>query len=319
MWTGLINFAAMSAETQSATDVMMIRPVRFIANEQTASSNHFQIIDGLADPLAVQRAAVAEFDGLAKALRNAGVIVHAFDDTPEPHTPDSIFPNNWVSLHADGTAVLYPMLAENRRVERRMDLLESLSTRFHIANIVDLTHHESQQQFLEGTGSLVLDRVHRTAYACLSPRTDLDVLGELAQRLDYEIAAFAAVDAAGLPIYHTNVLMSVGTRFAALCIECVEPTRRDAIVRRLSDTGHEVIDLSYAQMAAFAGNMLELNTPRGFIVAMSEAARASLSEEQRRRIEAASGPIVSAAIPVIERHGGGSVRCMLAEVHLPSK
>jgi hypothetical protein len=225
-----------------------------------------------------------------------------------------------VSFHADGTVVLYPMLAENRRVERRMDLLGSLSTQgFHIARTVDLTHREAQLQFLEGTGSLVLDRVHRIAYACLSPRTDMDVLGEFAQRLDYEIAAFEAVDAAGLPIYHTNVLMSVGTRFAAVCVESIEPTRRDAIVRMLGDTGHEVIELSYRQMAAFAGNMLELKTPDGFIVAMSEAARTSLSEEQRRRIEVASGPIASAAIPVIERHGGGSVRCMLAEIHLPGK
>ena len=307
-------------ESQSTTDVLMIRPVRFIANEQTAASNHFQVIDGLSDPVTVQRAAVAEFDGLVAALRNAGVTVHSFDDTPEPHTPDSLFPNNWVSFHADGTVVLYPMLAENRRVERRMDILASLNGQgFHIDETVDLTHREAQEQFLEGTGSLVLDRVHRIAYACLSPRTDMDVLGEFAQRLDYEIAAFEAVDATGLPIYHTNVLMSVGTRFAAVCVECIEPTRRDAIVRMLGDTGHEVIELSYPQMAAFAGNMLELKTAHGFIVAMSAAARTSLSDAQRRRIEAASGPIVSAPIPVIERHGGGSVRCMLAEIHLPGK
>lgn len=310
----------MHPEPQSTSNVMMIRPVRFIANEQTAASNHFQIIDGQADPRAVQHAALAEFDGLVTALTAAGVTVHSFDDTPEPHTPDSIFPNNWVSFHADGAIVLYPMLAENRRVERRMDLLGSLSTRgFHIDETIDLTHRESQKQFLEGTGSLVLDRAHHIAYACLSPRTDMDVLGEFAQRLDYEIAAFEAVDAAGLPIYHTNVLMSVGTRFAAVCVECIEPARRNAIVRMLGDTGHDVIELSYAQMASFAGNMLELSTPHGLIVAMSEAARTSLSEDQRRRIEAAAGPIVSAPIPVIERHGGGSVRCMIAEVHLPKR
>jgi hypothetical protein len=307
-------------DVQSTTAVLMIRPVRFVANEQTAASNHFQVVDGAVDPLSVQHSAAAEFDALVAALRDAGVAVHAFDDTPEPHTPDSLFPNNWISLHADGSAVLYPMLAANRRTERRMDLLEALSTRgFHIARTIDLTHREAQLQFLEGTGSLVLDRANRIAYACLSPRTDMDVLGEFAQRLDYEVAAFAAVDSNGLPIYHTNVLMSVGTRFAAVCVDCIEPARRDTVVRMLENSGHEVIALSYGQMESFAGNMLELQTPHGLVVAMSEAARTSLSAEQCARIEALSGPIVSAAIPTIERHGGGSVRCMLAEIHLPKK
>jgi len=211
------------------------------------------------------------------------------------------------------------MLAENRRAERRLELLESLNQAhgFHISRLVDLTHREAQGQFLEGTGSLVLDRIHRIAYACLSPRTHLDVLGEFAQRLDYDIVAFDAVDASGLPIYHTNVLMSVGTRFAAVCVECIDDAYRSAVVGQLHTTGHEVIELSYPQMAAFAGNMLELRTPDGLIVAMSEAAHASLSAAQCRSIEAAVGPIVSVPIPVIERHGGGSVRCMLAEVHLP--
>lgn len=306
-------------DPQSTRHILMVRPVRFVANLQTAASNHFQIIDADADPLAVQRAAATEFDGLAAALRHAGVSVTVFDDTPEPHTPDSIFPNNWVSFHADGSVVLYPMLAENRRAERRLELLESLNQAhgFHISRLVDLTHREAQGQFLEGTGSLVLDRIHRIAYACLSPRTHLDVLGEFAQRLDYDIVAFDAVDASGLPIYHTNVLMSVGTRFAAVCVECIDDAYRAAVVGQLHTTGHEVIELSYPQMAAFAGNMLELRTPDGLIVAMSEAAHASLSAAQCRSIEAAAGPIVSVPIPVIERHGGGSVRCMLAEVHLP--
>jgi hypothetical protein len=200
-----------------------------------------------------------------------------------------------------------------------MELIHSLAQAhgFHISRTVDLTHRESDGQFLEGTGSLVLDRVNRIAYASLSPRTDLDVLGEFAQRLDYDIVAFDAVDSSGHPIYHTNVLMSVGTRFAAICVECIEAVRRVAIVRKLQATGHEVIELSFAQMNAFAGNMLELRTVDGFVVAMSAAARASLSAQQCHRIEAAAGPIVSAPIPIIERHGGGSVRCMLAEVHLP--
>lgn len=308
-----------SPEPQSAHHILMIRPVRFAANLQTALSNHFQVIDPAAAPSAVQQAAAREFDGLAAALKSAGVNVTVFDDTPQPHTPDSVFPNNWVSFHVDGTVVLYPLLAPNRRAERRMDLIESLCRAhcFHVTRTVDLTHRESQERFLEGTGSLVLDRAHRIAYACLSPRTDLDVLGEFAQRLDYDIVAFEAVDRAGLPIYHTNVLMSVGTRFAAVCVESIAAARREGILRQLRATGHEVIELSYAQMAAFAGNMLELRTAHGYVVAMSQAARHSLSAEQQRRIEAAAGPILSSPIPVIERHGGGSVRCMIAEVHLP--
>ena len=183
-------------ELQSAADVLMIRPVRFSANLQTQASNSFQSRTEAADAGSVQQKALAEFDGLAEALRAAGVSVHSFEDTLEPHTPDSIFPNNWLSFHADGTAVLYPMLAHNRRLERRDDVLATLSARhgFRIARIVDLTHHETDGQFLEGTGSLVLDRTHRIAYACISPRTDLDVLGDFSQQLDYEVVAFEAHD-----------------------------------------------------------------------------------------------------------------------------
>lgn len=300
----------------------MIRPVRFAGNAQTAQSNRFQQLGGLSAPSSIQGLADAEFTGLVGVLRHAGVDVHVFDDTPEPHTPDSIFPNNWVSFHADGTAVLYPMLAQNRRLERRLDIIAALNAQhgFHVTQTVDLTHREAEEKFLEGTGSLVLDRVNRIAYACLSPRTDMDVLGEFAQRLDYEIAAFEAFDAGGAAIYHTNVLMSVGTRFAAFCSSCIEPGRRDTVISILRSNGHAIIDLSFEQMHAFAGNMLELRTRSGAtVLAMSEAARSSLSVEQKTQLEAAAGPIVSSPIPTIERLGGGSVRCMLAEVHLPRK
>jgi hypothetical protein len=310
------------AEAQSSSDVLMIRPARFAGNEQTAPSNRFQQLDASSDRSSIQSRAVAEFNGLADALRNVGVQVHSFDDTPEPHTPDAIFPNNWVSFHADGTVVLYPMLAENRRLERRLDLIEALNAQhgFHVVNTVDLTHREAEGKFLEGTGSLVLDRVNRIAYACLSPRTDMDVLGEFAQRLDYEVAAFEAFDAGGAAIYHTNVLMSVGTRFAVICSDCIESPRRDAVLGMLRSSGRVVIELSFGQMNSFAGNMLELRTRTGAtIVAMSDAARSSLSAEQSRRLEEAAGRIVSSPIPTIERLGGGSVRCMLAEVHLPRK
>jgi hypothetical protein len=303
----------MTAETQSTCDVVMIRPANFGSNPETLASNRFQsTAQGIAAS-EIQRLARGEFDALA------GALVHVFDDTPLPIKPDAVFPNNWFSTHGDGTVVLYPMLAPNRRLERRIDVVEALHSRcgFHVHDTVDLTHRELEAKYLEGTGSLVLDRVNRVAYACLSPRTDLDVLGEFGQRLDYEIAAFDAVDANGDPIYHTNVLMSVGTRWAAVCSSAIEEGRRAAIESLLSSTGHDVIELSFEQMHSFAGNMLELRArDGGHVIAMSQAAFDSLSAEQRQRL-ASHGRIVSVPIPTIERLGGGSVRCMLAEVFLP--
>ena len=310
------------ADKQTAADVMMIRPVAFAGNPQTQASNSFQQRDSGAVDAPHQAAAEREFDGLVQVLRQAGVGVHVFDDTPEPHTPDSIFPNNWVSFHGDGTIVLYPMLAENRRLERRIELLEALSAKdgFHTRRIIDLTRHEHAGRFLEGTGSLVLDRIHRVAYACVSPRTDLDVLGDFAQQLDYDIVAFEAHDSAGAAIYHTNVLMSVGERFAAVCSSAIREDERSAVLDQLRGTGRAIVDLSLEQMNAFAGNMLELGSSlTGSVLAMSERARAALTAEQQQALQSNSGPIVAAPIPTIERLGGGSVRCMLAEVHLPRK
>jgi hypothetical protein len=311
----------MNHDSQSANDVLMIRPVSFAGNPQTLASNRFQSESSQISPGQVQAAAAREFDELAAAIANAGVSVHVFADTPDPHTPDSIFPNNWVSFHADGSVVLYPMLAENRRHERRTELLEKLSVErgFRIARILDLTSHERQGKFLEGTGSLVLDRVNRIAYACISPRTDMDVLGDFAQQLDYEVVAFEALDGSGTPIYHTNVLMCIGTRFAAICSACIREDERRGVVDALRTTGHEIVDLSLTQLVEFAGNMLELRSARGEnVIAMSKRALDSLSASQRAALER-SGPIVAASIPTIETLGGGSVRCMLAEIHLPRK
>ena len=309
-------------EVQSAADVLMIRPTRFAGNLQTLESNRFQARTSALSHEQAQRAALAEFDGLATALQHAGVSVHAFDDTPDPHTPDSIFPNNWVSFHADGLVVLYPMLAGNRRQERREDLLEALSSRhgFRITRVLDLTHHEGGGKFLEGTGSLVLDRVHRIAYACVSPRTDLDVLGDFAQQLDYEVIAFEACDAGAAPIYHTNVLMSVGTRFAAVCSASIREDERAGVLDALRSTSHAIVDLTLEQMAGFAGNLLELQSASsGTVVAMSSRALDVLTPQQRATLEEHGGPLVAAPIPTIETLGGGSVRCMLAEIHLPKK
>jgi hypothetical protein len=308
-------------ELQCASDVMMIRPVKFAGNPETLASNSFQSEAPQVAAREVQAAAAREFDGLVEALTRAGVNVHAFADTHEPHTPDSIFPNNWVSFHADGSVVLYPMLAENRRQERRHELLERLSVElgFRVTRILDMTPHERDSKFLEGTGSLVLDRVNRIAYACISPRTDVDVLGCFAQQLDYEVVAFEARDRGGTAIYHTNVLMCIGTRFAAICPACIREDERDAVVGALRTTGHEIVELSLEQMSDFAGNMLELRSARGeTLIAMSQRALDSLSPQQRATL-GRSGTLIAAAIPTIETLGGGSVRCMLAEVHLPKK
>lgn len=308
------------SESQTAANVLMIRPARFAGNEQTAGSNKFQQINIATHADSIQAAALKEFDALVSALQQAGITVHAFADIPEPHTPDSIFPNNWVSFHADGTVVLYPMLAPNRRLERRLDVIEALDLQhgFQVTRTLDLTHREAEGKFLEGTGSLVLDRAHRVAYACLSPRTDMDVLGEFSQRMDYDIVAFEAFDANGAAIYHTNVLMSVGENFAAVCLDCIEPARRTAVGDMLRSTGHEVIELSMQQMHNFAGNMLQLRGQHGSVIAMSDSACRSLDSQQRATLER-HGRIVSVAIPTIERLGGGSVRCMIAELHLPGK
>src|SRR5882762_1055801 len=239
-------------EPQSALGVLMVRPACFGFNPQTAASNAFQ--QGAESPgdAETQRLALAEFDGLAKALQHAGVEVLIAPDTPRPVKPDAIFPNNWVSFHADGTVALYPMLAPNRRSERREDVLEQVvrEGRFHVSRTVDLTHREAEGKYLEGTGSLVLDRAHRVAYACTSARTDLDVLGEFAQQLDYDLMTFDAVDAGGRAVYHTNVLMAIGTAFAVVCSESIpNDAHRAAVLSKLRATGHEVVEITQGQMA----------------------------------------------------------------------
>jgi len=298
---------------------MMIRPVRFESNPMTAASNRFQ---GKTDsgPAEQQAAAAREFDGLVAALRDAAIEVIVIDDTPDPHTPDSIFPNNWISMHADGRVVLYPMEAENRRTERRMDIVDQLDNAIgrQITEVVDLSAHEESGHYLEGTGSMVLDRANRVAYACVSSRTHLDPLGDFAQRMGYDVVAFEAVDSDSVPIYHTNVLMNVGEEVAVICGEAIpREEQREAVLARLRETGHEVVLLSYPQLDAFAGNMLELRNKDGErVLAMSQQAYDSLDEEQRA-ILAANGRIIRVPINNIESSAGGSVRCMLAEVHLP--
>lgn len=305
-------------ESQLASAVLMIKPARFESNPHTAESNRFQGRNP-DSPEQQQRAAEQEFAALREALEAGGIQVVQFDDTDEPHTPDSIFPNNWVSFHADGTVVLYPMEAPNRRTERRADIIDALADDygFQVRQVVDLSGHEASGQYLEGTGSLVLDRTNRVAYACLSSRTHLDALGDFAQRMGYEVVAFDAVDRGGVPIYHTNVLMNVGERLAVICAEAIaREDQREAVLTSLAETGHEVVQISFDQMDAFAGNMLELRTAAGErVIAMSEQAQRSLDPVQLDVI-AANARIISAPIDRIESSAGGSVRCMLAEIHL---
>jgi hypothetical protein len=299
----------------------MVRPASFGFNAQTAASNAFQ---QAADPPGedeMQRLVLFEFDGLARALQRAGVEVLIAADTPHPAKPDAIFPNNWVSFHFDGTVALYPMLAPNRRRERREEILEQVvrEGRFRISRTVDLTHREAEGKFLEGTGSVVLDRAHRVAYASLSPRTDLDVLGEFAQLLDYDLVTFEALDAAAQSVYHTNVVMAIGTRFAVVCGEAIaQPPHRDAVFNQLRAAGHDIVDITRRQMQEFAGNLLELAPAGGPVVALSTTAWRSLGSAQRRILES-HAEVVPVAIPTIERIGGGGVRCMLAELHLPKR
>jgi hypothetical protein len=306
-------------ESQLASSVLMIRPARFESNPQTAASNRFQRKTD-ASPEEQQQSALAQFDDLVSDLRANGIEAIIVEDTSEPHTPDSVFPNNWVSFHADGRVVLYPMEADNRRTERRMDIVESLDTThgFQVSEIVDLSHHEEAGHFLEGTGSMVLDRVNRIAYACLSSRTQLDVLGDFAQRLEYDVVAFDAVDREGVPIYHTNVLMNVGEKLAVICDGAIaRDDQRAAVLQRLQETGHDVVSLNYDQLDAFAGNMLELRNKDGDrMLAMSQQAYDSLDKKQRCKLQD-NGSVITTAIDDIENSAGGSVRCMLAEIHLP--
>ena len=311
---------ASEKESQLASAVLMIRPVRFESNPLTAESNLFQGRNA-SSPEQQQLDAEAEFERLAAILEAGGIQVVQVEDTDEPHTPDAIFPNNWVSFHADGTVVLYPMEAPNRRTERRPDVIDTLANQygFLVREIVDFSAHEDHGHFLEGTGSMVLDRANRIVYACLSSRTHLDALGDFAQRMDYEVVAFDAVDKDGAPIYHTNVLMNVGEELAVICDEAIpRDDQREAVIQSLEGTGHEVLTLTFDQMHSFAGNMLELRSSSGQrVIAMSEQARDSLSESQLEKISAYA-QIISAPIENIESSAGGSVRCMLAEIHLPS-
>jgi hypothetical protein len=304
----------------------MVRPRYFGYNAQTSGTNRFQHPGSPEKGAAteVARAAVREFDAFAAALSAEGVCVCVAPDSETRSLPDAVFPNNWVSFHSDGTVVLYPMYAENRRAERRQEVIDAVihQTGFVVRRVFDLTAHEKAGRYLEGTGSLVLDHVARVAYACRSPRTDDAVAREWAQEMGYELELFSATDEAGTPIYHTNVLLHVGTRVVVVALEAIAAADRGRIGERLEAAGRQVVAIDHAEMNAFAGNMLEVGSWDEYlgdftILVMSEAARHALATAKYKTLYASVDAVLAVPVDCIERHGGGSVRCMLAEIFLP--
>ncbi|HSK14508.1 MAG TPA: arginine deiminase-related protein [Phnomibacter sp.] len=294
----------------------MIRPVRFGYNAQTAVNNAFQVPG--ADPEQVQGKALEEFNDFVEKLRYAGVDVTVVDDEPEPHTPDSIFPNNWISFHEDGTIVLYPMYAENRRLERRDTILEVIEKKFELRRKVDYTAAEADGVYLEGTGSMVLDRENKIAYACLSPRTDLDLFKKWCNEFGFKPIVFAAADQNGTPVYHTNVLMAVADRYVVLCAEAItDADERRMVINTIKESGKDIVEIGFDQMGHFAGNMLQVHNFRGEkILVMSTQAWNSLGQTLQNKL-LTFNKILHSQLDTIERNGGGSARCMMAEVHLP--
>ena len=304
---------------QTASTVLMVEPIAFSYNAQTAGNNYFQVEQKDAD---IQTKALEEFNSFVDKLKSKGINVITVKDTLDPHTPDSIFPNNWVSFHDDGKVVLYPMFAPNRRVERRADILEILKDNgFEITEIEDLSHFENQQKFLEGTGSMIFDHDHNIAYGSVSLRLDEELFRQFCQKFGFRPVVFHSYQNAGdqrLPIYHTNVMMCVADKFVVICLDCIDDElEREKVQEVIKSTGKEIIEISEDQLQQFAGNMLQVQNEAGdkFLV-MSESAYKSLTTEQISAIEKYC-EIIYSDLNTIETNGGGSARCMLAEVLLP--
>jgi hypothetical protein len=293
----------------------MIRPASFGFNPETAESNAFQSQKEGLSPDEIKTFAQAEFDNFVAKLKDAGVDVIVVNDTETPVKPDAVFPNNWFSTHEGGTLVLYPMMAPNRRLERRNDIMLALKRKYGFDKVLDYSPMEEQGIMLEGTGSLILDRTNKIAYACLSDRTDEDLMDRYCKDLGFKKCAFHAADGNGHDIYHTNVMMALGEDFVVICLDAVRNIRDRAILTDyLEESGKTIITISFEQMNKFAGNMLQVRGEQGkAILVMSETAYQSLSPEQIDTIEFHS-EILVAAIPTIETYGGGSVRCMMAEI-----
>lgn len=313
----------MDAQTTSA--LLMIRPVQFRFNKETAVNNYYQKAISNLSENDIKIGAQQEFDNFVTILRTHGIEVVVIDDGAEPDTPDSIFPNNWVSFHSDGRIGLYPMFARNRRQERRNDVFDILTKEhgFYWTDKIDFTGYEDQSKYLEGTGSMVLDRVSKIAYAALSVRTDIDAFNEFCVRFDYKGVSFVANQNVGgkrLPIYHTNVMMCVADEFAVVCLDCIDNVReREQLIASLINSGKEIIPITEDQKGHFAGNMLQVKskTNQQYLV-MSSAAFHSLREDQIEAINKYC-PIIHSSLDIIEALGGGSARCMMAEIFLPKR
>lgn len=303
---------------QSTNAIVMIRPNEFYPNPETALDNAFQQEAGTDSPAEIAAQARLEFDAAVGALSAAGVTVEVFDDTPVPNKPDAVFPNNWFSTHHDGRVALYPMYTPSRRTERRLDLIEGLRERYRVTDVVDYSFYEGRGLYLEGTGSLVLDHVHRVAYVSLSRRADREPLQKFCADFDYEPFTFESTGDDGRPIYHTNVMLCVGSQFALAGLDLINNrAQRNALRARLESTGKTVIALDRNQIANFAGNALELHNEQSKLLVLSSRAAEHLTAAQRAAIEPLAR-LVPLSLPTIEL-AGGSARCMMATIHLPSR
>lgn len=299
----------------------MVRPANFGFNEETAASNAFQSRDGRLQPEDIRKNAIREFDAFVEQLRGAGVHVIVAADSAKPAKPDAVFPNNWATFHQEGFIVTYPMFAPVRRRERRRQVIDTvLREGFYSDHRVNLEFNEKINRFLEGTGSIIFDHQYRLAYACLSPRTDAGLLEELCRLLKYEQVVFHSVDAKGQDIYHTNVMMALGETFVVICLDTVrDPQERKMLEQKFGETKKEIVDITPDQMNAFAGNMLQLRNDRDeTLLVMSEQAYRSLTPAQIATLERHTR-LLHSPIDTIETYGGGSARCMIAEVFLPEK
>jgi len=303
----------------SASTILMIRPAAFGFNEETSANNYFQSSVST-NPKELQSKALAEFDQMVQSLQNCGIDVIVIDDIPEPLKPSAIFPNNWLSTSPNGTVFVYPMFAPSRRLEKRDDILKMLGEKFIVKDVQDWSEYEVEGKFLEGTGSMIIDHENKVIYACYSSRTDVSVLEKYANANGYRAIIFFATDKNGLPVYHTNVAMTLGENFAILCEEAIEEEwELIAVKQLLESTAHEVIRITREQMHHFAGNMLQVKNKKNekFLV-MSQAAFDSLTEDQKNQLSSFC-TILPIAVPTIEQTEGGSVRCMMAEIFLVKK
>ncbi len=295
--------------------ILMVRPSNFGSNPDTIGDNHFQAQMQSDEKKSISDKAIEEFDAMVTELQRHDIAVIVIEDTPSPVKPDAIFPNNWFSTHSSGSIITYPMKAASRQLERREDIVDSLTDKYGYKKRYGFEYHESDEQYLEGTGSMVLDRANKIVYAGLSQRTEIKILEKFAVLMGYDKVIFHPKDSQGKAIYHTNVMMAMGDNFVVICSDSIpDPTEKKEVLGRLKATGKEVVDISFSQMEAFAGNMLQLKSKLGqTCMIMSKTAYDSLTIDQIDCI-AKHSKIITIPIPTIEKYGGGSVRCMIAEV-----